>query len=46
MERRKITPEANHTNQGNANKGMPGVNKQYAKVQGNRGKQMNGRVKK
>ncbi|KAA6342547.1 hypothetical protein EZS27_009722 [termite gut metagenome] len=46
MEKKKITPESNHTNQWNSNRGMPGVNKQYAKAQGNRGKQLNGKVKK
>jgi hypothetical protein len=36
----KINPKDNSSNMGNANKGMPGTNKQYDQVQGNRGKQM------
>lgn len=31
----------NASNQKNANKGLNGVNKQFAKVNGNRGKQLN-----
>ena len=31
----------NRSNMNNANKGVQGVNKQYAKVHGNRGKQLN-----
>jgi len=38
---KKIKPEDNSANQQNPNKGMDGVNKQYAQNQGNRGKQMN-----
>jgi hypothetical protein len=38
---KKITPADNQANQKNANKGTDGVNQQYAKVQGNRGKQLN-----
>lgn len=41
MSDKKITPQNNAANQQNANKGMEGVNKQYAQAQGNRGKQMN-----
>ena len=37
----KITPKNNSSNQQNANKGTNGVNKQYAQVHGNRGKQLN-----
>ncbi|MFC3123247.1 hypothetical protein [Agaribacter flavus] len=37
----------NHkANQGNANKGTSGTNQAYAKVHGNRGKQMNPNQKK
>ncbi|KAA6309596.1 hypothetical protein EZS27_038944 [termite gut metagenome] len=43
---KKISPKDNQADQRNANRGMTGVNKPYAKAQGNRGKQMNGRVKK
>ena len=39
--KKKITPQDNHANQLNPNRGTKGVNKQYAKVHGNRGKQMN-----
>lgn len=42
----KIKPESNSVNQQNANKGTPGVNMQYAKVQGNKGKQLNPNSKK
>ena len=35
------TPNNHKANQANANKGADGVNKVYAKVQGNRGKQKN-----
>lgn len=38
---KKITPQQNQANQQNANKGTKGTNKQYAKVHGNRGKQLN-----
>jgi hypothetical protein len=38
---KKITPQDNHANQKNANKGQRGVNEQFAKVHGNRGKQLN-----
>ena len=38
---KKISPANNQANVGNANKGNPGVNKQNAQAQGNRGKQMN-----
>ena len=38
---KKITPQDNHANQLNPNLGTKGVNKQYAKVHGNRGKQLN-----
>ena len=37
----KITPQQNQSNQQNANKGTPGMNKQNAQVHGNRGKQLN-----
>lgn len=43
---KKISPANNQANMKNANKGTPGVNKQYAQVQGNRGKQMNPNQKK
>lgn len=43
---KKITQEANAANQKNANKGFNGVNKQFAKVHGNRGKQLNPEGKK
>ncbi len=43
----KKTKQVNNTaNQKNANKGTKGVNKQFAKVQGNRGKQLNPNRKK
>jgi len=42
----KIKPADNSANQRNANKGSKGVNKQYAKAQGNRGKQLNPNKKK
>ncbi len=38
---KKITPQNNHANQKNANKGQVGVNEQYAKVHGNKGQQKN-----
>jgi len=38
---KKISPQDNHANQKNPNKGQPGVNEQYAKVHGNKGKQKN-----
>lgn len=38
---KKISPANNQANQQNANKGNEGVNQQYAKVHGNRGKQLN-----
>ncbi len=38
---KKITPQQNQSNQSNANKGTSGTNKQHAKVQGNKGKQLN-----
>ena len=41
MSDKKISPQDNAANQQNANKGTPGVNKQFAQAQGNRGKQMN-----
>ena len=37
---KKINPKNNHRNQTNANKGTSGVNKQYAKAQSNRDKQI------
>lgn len=40
------TNNNNHANQKNSNKGTNGVNEQYAKVQGNRGKQLNPNQKK
>jgi len=40
MAEKKIKPQDNHANQKNANKGTSGVNKAYAKAQGNRGKQI------
>ncbi len=43
---KKIKPADNAANQKNANKGMKGVNKQFAKVHGNRGKQLNPNQKK
>ncbi len=38
---KKITPANNKANQGNANKGTSGQNKQHSQVHGNRGKQLN-----
>ncbi len=38
---KKINTKDNQSNQSNANKGTAGTNKQYDKVQGNRGKQLN-----
>ena len=38
---KNITPQDNKSNQKNANKGQQGVNEQYSKVHGNRGKQLN-----
>jgi hypothetical protein len=37
----KVTPQQNQANQGNANKGTSGANRQNAQVHGNRGAQMN-----
>jgi hypothetical protein len=37
---KKIAPQDNSANMGNANKGTSGTNKQHDQVQGNRGKQM------
>ena len=42
----KIKPADNTANMKNANKGKPGVNKQNAQVNGNRGKQLNPNQKK
>ncbi|MDR0732470.1 MAG: hypothetical protein LBF08_00185 [Dysgonamonadaceae bacterium] len=39
--KQKIAPQQNQANQGNANKGMSGTNRQNAQVHGNRGAQMN-----
>lgn len=41
MSDKKISSQDNAANQQNANKGTPGVNKQYSQNQGNRGKQLN-----
>lgn len=41
MSDKKISPKDNAANMQNPNKGTPGVNKQYAQNQGNRGKQLN-----
>ncbi|MCH5313186.1 MAG: hypothetical protein J1E28_02130 [Helicobacter sp.] len=41
MAQDKIRPKDNRANMQNANKGNKGVNPQYAKSQGNRGKQLN-----
>jgi hypothetical protein len=38
---KKVKTQSNQANQGNTNKGTSGTNKQYSKVQGNKGKQMN-----
>lgn len=38
---KKIKPQDNKANQGNANKGTPGTNKQHDQNQGNKGKQLN-----
>jgi len=38
---KKVTPKNNQANMQNANKKTSGVNKQYAQVQGNKGKQGN-----
>lgn len=38
---KKIKPIDNQANQKNVNKGTKGINKQYAQVQGNKGKQKN-----
>jgi len=43
---KKIKPQDNHANQLNPNRGTKGVNRQYAKVHGNRGKQLNPNQKK
>lgn len=37
---KKIAPKDNSANMPNANKGMPGTNRQYDQNQGNRGKQL------
>ena len=42
----KIKPADNTANIKNTNKGSPGVNKQNAQVNGNRGKQLNPNQKK
>lgn len=42
----KIKPSDNKSNQGNANKGTPGQNKQHAQKHGNRGGQLNPNRKK
>ena len=42
----KIRPQDNQANQSNPNKGSDGVNEQYAKVHGNRGKHLNPNQKK
>lgn len=36
-----VSPKNNSANMQNANKGTSGVNKQYARVQGNKGAQLN-----
>ena len=41
MPNKPIKPANNQANMQNANKGTPGVNKQYAQVHGNRGAQLN-----
>lgn len=41
MSKRKYTPQENHANQQNPNRGTSGTNKFYDKAQGNRGKQLN-----
>lgn len=41
MANKPITPVNNAANMQNANKGTPGVNRQYAQVQGNRGAHLN-----
>ena len=38
---KKVSKKNNRANSQNPNKGTKGTNKQYDKVQGNRGKQMN-----
>ena len=40
MSKKKITPADNQANQGNANKGTSGTNKQNSQVHGNRSKQV------
>ncbi|KAA6337035.1 hypothetical protein EZS27_014851 [termite gut metagenome] len=37
---KNVSPKDNRANQSNANKGFKGENKQFAQVQGNRGKQI------
>lgn len=37
---KKIKPQDNDSNQKNPNKGIPGTNKQYDQVHGNRSKQI------
>jgi len=44
--KKKISPQDNHANQINSNRGTKGVNKQNAKVNGNKGKQLNPNRKK
>ncbi len=39
--KKPITPAGNSANMQNANKGMPGVNRQYAQAKGNEGKMKN-----
>ncbi len=39
--KKNVTPKNNQSNMKNSNKGTKGVNKQYSKVHGNRGKQLN-----
>lgn len=39
---KKISPQDNSANMGNANKGTPGTNRQYDQNQGNRGAQLDG----
>lgn len=39
--KKPIKPADNQANMQNANKGMPGVNRQYSLVHGNRGAQLN-----
>ena len=46
MMSKKVTPKNNQANQGNANQGQAGGNKQNAQVHGNRGAQLNPNQKK